>query len=177
MTSCLLLLTTCLHLLLAGGPSEIASREQLIKAAFLHKFAVFTSWDLPNSQRDETHIQLGIVGENPFGDALNTIEGLIVKGKPLAIRFLTRNDDFTGCHILFIAKSEGEHLETILAHARSSGILTVSDLRNFTRAGGIIQLKTDDRQRINLIVNIDAARDSGLTISSRLLSLATIVSD
>ena len=53
-------------------------------------------------------------------------------------------------------------------------ILTVSDIKGFTAYGGIIQFKLVDN-KVRFTINIDAATRAGLTISSKLLSLATVV--
>ncbi len=54
-------------------------------------------------------------------------------------------------------------------------ILTVADIPNIARAGGIIGLKTvEDRIRFN--INVDAANAADLKLSSKLLRLGNIVS-
>jgi hypothetical protein len=57
---------------------------------------------------------------------------------------------------------------------KTQAVLTVSDIEGFTAYGGIIQFKlVDNKVRFN--INTDNARQAGLTISSKLLSLATII--
>jgi len=57
---------------------------------------------------------------------------------------------------------------------RARPLLTVGDAYSFARSGGIIQFVTV-RGRVRLRINAEAARSADLTISSKLLSLADIV--
>ena len=53
-------------------------------------------------------------------------------------------------------------------------ILTVSDIDDFARAGGMIGL-VEAEQRIRFDINLATARQANLKLSSQLLKLATIV--
>ena len=56
----------------------------------------------------------------------------------------------------------------------SSGHLTVSDAENFARRGGMIRF-VNENNKVRLRINVGAAREAGLTISSKLLRPAEIV--
>ena len=53
-------------------------------------------------------------------------------------------------------------------------ILTVSDTETFIQDGGMIRFITD-ANKIRFQVNLTATKDAGLTLSSKLLRLAEIV--
>ena len=55
-------------------------------------------------------------------------------------------------------------------------MLTVSDMERFAHRGGIITLLTI-QDRIRFEINVEAARRSGVKISSKLLKLANIVTN
>ncbi|MBL0717480.1 MAG: TonB-dependent receptor [Desulfosarcina sp.] len=61
-----------------------------------------------------------------------------------------------------------------LAKVEGKAILTIGEISGFTEAGGIINL-VKTRNRIKFEVNLNAAQQAGLKISSRILKLATIV--
>ncbi|NJN05898.1 MAG: YfiR family protein [Rhodobacteraceae bacterium] len=61
-----------------------------------------------------------------------------------------------------------------LAALKGRPILTVGDFHPFAARGGMIGLVQRD-SRLAFEVNVDAAKDAGLTLSSRLLQLATLV--
>ena len=78
------------------------------------------------------------------------------------------------CKILFIAASERRRMPAVLASVAAAGLLTVGDTTDFSAQGGIIGLQVDG-ERIRLKVNLTAADKAKLRISSRVLSLATII--
>jgi hypothetical protein len=78
------------------------------------------------------------------------------------------------CHILFISQSESKRLEQIVAALKGRSILTVSDSDGFTRYGGMIRFVTE-KNKLRLRINLEAATAANLTISSKLLRPAEIV--
>ncbi|MEE8226222.1 MAG: YfiR family protein [Kiloniellales bacterium] len=152
-----------------------ASREYLLKAAFLYNFAKFTSWPTESISGAGKPVRLCILGKDPFGAALESIEGKNIQKRPLVTIRIARVSDAGGCQIIFIASSEEERLRGILSGLRELPILTIAEMSNFARAGGIIGLKTVE-DRIRFDINVDAATAAGLKLSSKLLRLGNIVS-
>lgn len=148
--------------------------EDEVKAAFVYNFAKFIEW--PSGKVNES-ITLCILGESPLGfSALKAIDGRTAQDKPLVTKLLNKSDDLKGCHIVFIAVSERNKLVQLLKIAHQQHALTVSDMDGFTQGGGAIEMvKTDDKIRFE--INLLAAKEAGLVISSRLLSLALAVYD
>jgi hypothetical protein len=75
------------------------------------------------------------------------------------------------CRILFISASEESQLKEILATLDKKSVLTVSDISQFTRRGGMIQFVID-ANRVRFEVNVTTAQRAGLTLSSQLLKVA-----
>ncbi len=151
-----------------------ASREYLIKAVFLYNFAKFTTWPAESFPDPQAPLRLCIFGEDPFGAAMESIEGKSIKQRPLAVIRIVQVADAERCHILFISTSEEERLRTILDDLRDRPILTIADMPDFARAGGTINLKTVE-DRIRFDINVDAANAAALKLSSKLLRLGNIV--
>ena len=75
------------------------------------------------------------------------------------------------CQMLFIASSERHRLQTLLPEAQRRGILTISDMRDFTRLGGMISLQTINN-RVTFDLNLSAAGKASISFSTHLLKLA-----
>ncbi|NOZ67719.1 MAG: YfiR family protein [Deferribacteres bacterium] len=149
-------------------------REYLIKAGFLYNFAKFVEWPDDAFADKSIPLNLCILGRDPFGPALRSVEGETFMGRKLVVRRFSRLREIDNCHILFISSSEKKRLPAILARMKGKQILSVADMEGFARRGGIINLiKVKDRIRFE--INVDAARRAGLKISSKLLNLATII--
>ncbi len=143
--------------------------EYQVKAAFLYNFAKFVEW--PVASVGNT-IVIGVLGDDPFGPVLDfTFEGKTVAGKEFEVRRFQRIDQLQLCQVLFISDSEQENLSRILGALRDIPVLTVSDARNFVKAGGIIELVLEDK-KIRFDINLTEARSSRLRISAPLLQLA-----
>ena len=118
---------------------------------------------------------IGIVGENPFGDQLaQAVSGKIVQGHSLQVKIFQPTEDLRACNILFISASEVKRLPTILAALRGSSVLTVADLDHFTESGGMIQFLIEDG-RVRFVIDVGATSRARLKVSSKLLSLARVV--
>ncbi len=75
------------------------------------------------------------------------------------------------CHILFISSSEESQLKEILATLDKTSVLTVSDISQFTRRGGMIQFVVA-ANKVRFEVNVTSAERTGLILSSQLLKVA-----
>ena len=163
----------------AGGVSNAcaessSSREYLIKAAFLYNFAKFVEWPAESFKDDLSPLNLYVLGEDPFGAAIDSIKDKTIKGRKLVIKRCNKIEDVKGCHILFVSASEKGNLRHILNALRNSNVLTVSEIEGFARQGGIINFIITEK-RIHFEINPDEAQRSKLKISSQLLKLAHIV--
>lgn len=158
----------------SAGADDKDIHEDEVKAAFVYNFAKFVEW--PADKTNE-HIKLCILGESPLGfSALKAIDGRTAQDKQLVTKLLNKSDDLTGCHIVFIAASERDKMAQLLKSAHQQHTLTVSDSEGFAKAGGAIGL-VKIGEKIRFEVNLLAAKDAGLAISSRFLSLALTVYD
>jgi YfiR/HmsC-like len=167
-----------LALLLAGcalaGAAAAVSEYQL-KAVFLFNFAHFVEWPATALPRADAPFVIGVLGKDPFGrDLDNVVRGESVNQHPFAIERYANVADIHDCQILFISAAELVHLDGILAALRGRSVLTVTDADGPAPRGVIIGLLKQDN-RIRLRIDLEAARASNLTISSKLLRPAEIV--
>src|SRR5687767_12701578 len=68
----------------ASGQSG-SNREYEIKAGFLYNFINYIDWP-GNALPSKETITLGVVGDNPFGPALEPLNGKMVKGRKLVVK-------------------------------------------------------------------------------------------
>jgi len=166
-------------LLLLGALDAAAqtapSREYQIKAVFLYNFPQFVEWPAAAFPKDASPLVIGVLGDDPFGPYLDDIvRGEQVNDRRLTVQRYDTPKDISACQILFVSRSESRNLERTLAALKGTTVLTVSDADGFAERGGMIQLVTE-KGKIHLKINVEAARASGLTISSKLLRSAQIV--
>lgn len=157
----------------AAAPATVSAEYQL-KAVFLYNFAQFVEWPREVFAETTSPFVIGVLGENPFGSYLDDlVKGETVGGRALVIRQARKVEALADCHIIFIAGSETRDLEKILSTLQGKSALTVSDADSFTRQGGMVRFAMENG-RIRLRINVDAARASHLTISSKILRPGTL---
>lgn len=155
---------SCLHAQ-RSSPSEYD-----VKAAYLFDFGKFVAWPATVAAADD--FSICVLGEDPFGGTFDaTIAGETIDGKKVVVNRIAKPQAAMSCRILFISASEESQLKEILATLDSRSVLTVSDISQFTRRGGMIQFVID-ASRVRFEVNVTTAQRAGLTLSSQLLKVA-----
>ena len=148
--------------------------EYEVKAAYLYNFSRFVEW--PADVARKGSFTICVLGENPFGRALDTtIAAESATGKTVIARQIPAPPEAGDCRVLFISSSEKGQLKQILASLGNSSVLTVSDLPQFTDRGGMVQFVLDG-DRVRFEVNLATAQRARLTLSSELLKVAVNVS-
>ncbi len=173
----------CAVLLLAGAWMPVprtmyaqqAPTEYQVKAAYLFNFLKFVDWPNDPPQNSQKRWVIGVLGDNPIGEDLSQlVAGKTVQGRELQVKIFQSAEDARGCHILFISPSEKKRLPSILANLQGSSVLTVADMDDFVKFGGMIQFVMEN-SRVRLAIDVGAAVRERLKISSKLLALARTV--
>jgi hypothetical protein len=159
----------------AGPPQKrAASDETEVKAVFLFNFAQFVEWP-PSKLPPDSAIVIGVLGKDPFGKYLDeTVHNETINGHPIKVERYTNEQRIGNCHILFINPSRSIRIQNVLKTLEGKNILTVSDATSFANQGGMIHF-INERNRIKLSINLRSVRESEISISSKLLSLAEII--
>jgi hypothetical protein len=150
----------------------------LIKAGFIYNFAQLVQWPAAAFPQPDSPIVIGILGTDPFGMTIDrVIENRKLDGRNLVVKRLKWSKelkDLKDCNILFVSSSEKEHIGDVINVVKWLPILTIGETPGFATRGGIINL-TLEGNKVRFEVNIEAAKEANLNISSRLLALARIV--
>ncbi|HKV81912.1 MAG TPA: YfiR family protein [Candidatus Sulfotelmatobacter sp.] len=171
----------CLSLALgatAQSSDSAASSEYLIKAGFIYNFAQLVHWPSVAFSQADSPVVIGILGTDPFGSIIDrVVENKKLDGRNLVVKRLRWGKDLKDlkeCNILFVSSSEKEHIPDLVNTVKWLPILTIGETPGFAARGGIINLTLEDN-KVRFEVNIEAAKQANLNISSRLLALARIV--
>lgn len=144
-----------------------------VEAAYLADFVPFVSW--PSSAGGSGPLTICVLGNNPVADALPTlVAGTTAHHRPLTARTVSSVQDAAGCHVLFLASALSPQLPALLDALRHAPVLTVSDIPGFTARGGMIGFVLRSG-RVRFQVNLDAARQAHLALSSQLLKVAASI--
>ena len=159
----------------AQDPSSADSSEYLIKAGYIYNFAKLVEWPSSVAPTGQP-IVIGVLGNDSFATILDrVVHGKKIDDRPFLVKRL-KNTEFRdcGCQILFVSAAESARTDEIIQFQTTASVLTIAEAPDFARRGGVIALILKD-SKVRFMVNVDAATQGGLTISSRLLTLATVV--
>jgi hypothetical protein len=149
--------------------------EYEVKAFFLYNFTRYVEWPSQRFNSSDDPITICILGQNPFGRALQqAIHGKVVEGRTLVVRQISDIQPQCKCHILFVNASERKRFRSTAGAVRGTGVLTVGETEGFVNDGGLINFKVEDG-KVRFEVNVEAVGQEQLRISSKLLSLARII--
>jgi YfiR/HmsC-like len=156
----------------ASSQTAPGAQEHEIKAAFLYAFTRFVEWPGVQPGSADAPWQLCVLGDDPFGEALNQLaEEARAGGRFVSIRRFTVPARAAACHVLFVSSSEKSSMAAVLAAVSRQGLLTVSDTDDFAELGGVVQFLVH-QHRVRFEINLDAARQADLRFSSRVLGIA-----
>lgn len=170
----LVLFALCLASPPAAGRADLPTEYQ-VKAAYLYNFARFVEWPPASLPAAGKTFVVAVLGVDPFGGALDaTLAGKQIMQRDLTVRRVARVEDAAGAQIVFISSSESPRLTHVLSALAGHGVLTVSDMDDFARQGGIIGFRMEQR-KVRFDINPRQAARARLKISSQLLRLAQVV--
>jgi YfiR/HmsC-like len=179
-----ILAVTVLGLSLFVAPTAVQAqqvttidREYTIKAAFLYHFLTYIDWPEGTFADSKQPFVIGIYQTDPFGAVLDKIASTKnVEGRPIEIRRLNSTDKLLECHIVFMAGTVEAALQhSVLGLLSNSHVLCVGETEDFVEQGGAAQFFVEGN-KVRFAFNTDVVDRSNLKVSSKLLSLAKIVS-
>jgi hypothetical protein len=143
-----------------------------VKAVYLFNFARLVEWPSATEVSKSESFAICVLGQDPLGPALDSVvAGENIGGRAVTARRISKAQDSRPCQVLYISPSEEGQLKEVLTVLDKARVLTVSDIPQFSRRGGMIQFVTDNN-RIRFEVNLANTTDAGLTLSSELLKVA-----
>ena len=175
----LILLMTLVSIPIAFARPNLS--EEQVQAVYLYNFSKFITWPEEAFQADDSPFNICILGEDPFNETLNSaIQGETARERIIDIVFFkTFNEQTlteTSCQTLFITDEYSDELAEIFAISREHAILTVSNIENFVKRGGMIEFYISN-SKVRFFIEPDSVRNVGLDPSAKLLRVASVVSN
>lgn len=147
-----------------------------LKAAYLYKFVSFVDWPATAFRNSESPIVIAVVGNEPVYDHLaHMVLGRSVQGRLVTVRKIGSGDTAAAADasLLFVAgnlSARKEWEQRVGGHP----VLWVTDVPGGLTRGSLINFILVDG-RLRFEASLPAIERSGLSVSSRLLSLAETV--
>lgn len=159
----------------AAAPPSRTAAETALKAAYLYKFGSFVEWPATAFASSDAPLVICVIGQDPFGLVLDqVVDNQTINDRPVQIRRMQRPYADVGCHIAYAAPTEGQPVAAVLSALKNTHTLTVTDGVNSGAARGMVHFRVV-QNRLRFDIDLQAASEGQVTISSKLLSLAATV--
>lgn len=143
--------------------------ERDMKAALIYNFSVYTKW--PENTGKNFNICLFEADQESLNAAM--LESKVLNGKPVHVRNIHHLDDVKTCQVLFMEEASTQNEKQLLQQLQKYSVLFVYNGQKL-KDTSMIDIELVDK-RYHFSINHQAAKDANLTLSSKLLRLATRV--
>jgi hypothetical protein len=156
----------------ARSDTEEAAKYRL-QSVFLYNFISSVEWPRMVYTNDDKIIELCIIGTDKLGSVMDEVaaKAAIKSGVKINIRRGMTADEADQCNIVYISASEEPAIEQIIAKMQGKPVLTVSEIKNFAKRGGIIEF-TLQSGNVRFNINNHLAKEYDLKINPQLLEAA-----
>ena len=152
--------------------AESPDPETQVKNTYLCKFGNYVHWPKNMLANPDSNIVIGLATDDAVAEEVARVARRHKAGNhTLSVKRLQRGDTLNGIHILFIGKSENEHLADWLAMAQGQPILTITEAEQGLAVGSIINFVMDGN-RVRFDVSNAAAERNKIKLDAELLSVA-----
>src|SRR5262249_37466744 len=156
----------------SGAQMTTVSPEYRTKATFLATFPSFIEWPEEAFPGAAAPFLVCVVGDFQFGTSLAELtRSSSPHGRRVEVRWIHKDSELRKCHILFVSRSESKRYSKVLQLIQGADVLTVGETTDFLTAGGALSFVTHN-ESLQFEVNLLAATDAHLRVSSKLLALA-----
>jgi hypothetical protein len=166
--------------LAADAQTIDTERYAQVKAGYILNLVRLTEWPASAFDGEDDPINIYVVGADAMTGYLTAlIANERVGSRRLVVHALEERQpqlSLGRAHLLYIGRTEQARLGRIFAATSAYPVLTVSDIPGFADRGGMIGL-TVRGGRVGLDANMRRIESSSVRISSRVLSLATLVDE
>ena len=163
----------CLLTLLGAAflyaPSQTQD-ERAVRAAYVFQLTRYVEWPTETKQ-----LTVGVLANRETSEFLQKIlDGKTTDSRSLRVMLSPADDEWPNCNILYVDDAQAKKQLAELNKRGTNNVLTVGESPAFLRDGGMVALvRTGDKVQIQL--NLEAARRSGIKLNPRLFDVARII--
>lgn len=144
-----------------------------LQSVFLYNFISSVEWPRLVYTNETKNIDLCIIGADKLGSVIDEVAAKAALKSAIKINIKRGVTAIQAgeCNIAYISASEAGNITDIIAQLQNKPVLTVSEIRNFTKSGGIIEF-TLENGSVRFNINNQIAKEYGLKINPQLLEAA-----
>jgi hypothetical protein len=152
------------------------TKAQKLVVAYIFNFGKFVTWPQPKLT-DDAELNICVYGDESIDLPIDLLNSKTIQAHRIKTYWVARGKPIAHCHILYITESEAPYISRITREIGDNSILTISQIKGHSHSGDVLIELFYEQNKLRFNINLKAAKQKGLTISSRLLKLAKEVID
>jgi hypothetical protein len=155
----------------------VINREYPLKALFLYNFGSYIEWPAEAFAGPQAPFVIGVLGSAPVESTLKELAATkTIAGRRIVVERFSSAEQVEPCQILFIARNVSPQQQRVaMDKLKNHHVLIVGESQGFAGQGGAVNFFIESN-KVRFEINPESAKQRQLKISSKLLSLAKIVS-
>lgn len=168
-----LLLWLSIGLISFSGYSSSKDLSDKVKAAYLLNFIRYTEWPAPVFSDEKSPLLVCLIGTESFKEIMQEAAAIQkISERSVVVKRIDDHSTISKeCHVVYVGRALVSQDTELMNIIKDKPILTVGESELFANGGGMISFVSEP-ETIQFLVNLGAAEQAGLKISSRMLSLA-----
>lgn len=159
----------------AHAQEAMTLQESKVRAGLIYNFLKYTQWPQLAEANAHQNMNVCLMGGDAFEGNLYPLEGRTAQQFVIRIISISQLSQTQNCHMVYLHPNQAGNLQELLPALKERSILTVSHISGFARAGGMVELTTQEDRRIHIYISRSALADSNLKLGDRLAKLAEFV--
>lgn len=152
----------------AGGDRPVHE----IHSMMIFNFIKYVQWPGYDSSQD---FIIGVIGDDNVYNTLNAwYDGKVRGDKKYAVKKFNNVNEITGCHIIYVGKSEGKSFDAINQKITGYPTLTVTDYPGLGEKGSAINFSTVNN-KLAFELNQKTIDKANLKVSGQLTAMAILI--
>jgi hypothetical protein len=148
--------------------------EYKIKAGFLYNFAKFVEWPT-NVAGASGLLKIGVLDDGPaYAIIAGELSRKQLGNSAIEVIRCKSGDDLKQCAVVFVTRTQAGRFKELKKAVAGVPVLTVGEFDRFAARGGCINFVRKG-ENIRFEVNLEAAEQAGLKISSKISAVAIVV--
>jgi hypothetical protein len=135
-------------------------------------FTRFADWPSKKFQGDDAPFVIGVLGDSVMTARMREVIGKQqFKDRQVAVREIAALEEMTGCHIVYIPRSESTRYAKAASQIRGESVLIVGEGLDFLEKGGHIAF-VEAEQDVRFLIDTRNVRRSAVKLDPNLMQLA-----
>jgi uncharacterized protein YunC (DUF1805 family) len=139
------------------------------KATYLYQLSRFVQW--PEFEPQQVFFSVCLYKSDSLKPILQEAQGRKIEGRPFRVVTIHAFEDVASCQILFARHLDGKAFQAVFKAIKEYPVLFCSDAAGFSELGGTLEFKSIGEAGVNIAINVDSVKRSGLLISANLMEM------